>query len=144
MPAPRTHNQPQSSKKRRIIGIATIIIVVVAVLFGGYACPFEFVTGIPCPGCGMTRAFLALLRGDFALSWTMHPMLIPALAVMIYLIVVRVRTGKLDWSKNWVYWPVIVACVAMLIVWVLRLTLGWQNGPMQYDEANLLKFLFRF
>jgi hypothetical protein len=27
-------------------------------------CPFRFLTGIPCPGCGMTRSFLAIARGD--------------------------------------------------------------------------------
>lgn len=28
-------------------------------------CPFRCLTGIPCPGCGMTRSFLALARGDW-------------------------------------------------------------------------------
>jgi len=29
-------------------------------------CPFRFLTGIPCPGCGMTRSFLAIARGDLS------------------------------------------------------------------------------
>jgi len=27
-------------------------------------CPFEALTGIPCPGCGMTRAILSLTAGN--------------------------------------------------------------------------------
>jgi hypothetical protein len=30
------------------------------------ACPFHAFTGLPCPGCGTTRAVLALARGDVA------------------------------------------------------------------------------
>ncbi len=35
------------------------------------ACPFHALTGMPCPGCGATRAALALARGDVAgaLAW---------------------------------------------------------------------------
>jgi hypothetical protein len=28
-------------------------------------CPFHAMTGLNCPGCGMTRGFNALFRGDF-------------------------------------------------------------------------------
>jgi hypothetical protein len=33
---------------------------------GFVLCPFRAVTGLPCPGCGMTRAFCAIGHGDFA------------------------------------------------------------------------------
>ena len=36
-------------------------------------CPFLKVTGLPCPGCGMTRSCLALLRGDLAETWRLNP-----------------------------------------------------------------------
>jgi len=37
--------------------------------------------GVPCPGCGFTRALLALARGDLAASLTLHPLALPALAL---------------------------------------------------------------
>lgn len=36
-------------------------------------CPFLKVTGLPCPGCGMTRSCLALLRGNWADVWRLNP-----------------------------------------------------------------------
>jgi hypothetical protein len=35
-------------------------------------CPFFKLTGIPCPGCGLTRACLLLLRGDVQASIKFH------------------------------------------------------------------------
>jgi len=46
--------------------IPTLIVGVagVAVLTGSWLCPIHAVTGLYCPGCGMTRAILAVLRLD--------------------------------------------------------------------------------
>jgi hypothetical protein len=46
----------------------------------GWPCMFHEVTGIPCPGCGMTRAVLCLLRGELAEALRLHAMVIPAAA----------------------------------------------------------------
>jgi len=37
-------------------------------------CPLYRVTGIPCPGCGMTRAWVLAARLDFATAFALHPM----------------------------------------------------------------------
>jgi hypothetical protein len=52
---------------------------------------------LPCPGCGMTRATLALLRGDFARAFSIHP-LAPAIApfamgLLVVQAIAYVRTG---------------------------------------------------
>ena len=36
-------------------------------------CPLLKVTGLPCPGCGMTRSCLAMLRGNWADVWRLNP-----------------------------------------------------------------------
>jgi len=49
-------------------------------LYGIDVCAFHHLTGIPCPGCGMTRAFTALSHGHFAQAWALHPFVFPIYA----------------------------------------------------------------
>ena len=48
-------------------------------------CPFKALTGLPCPGCGMTRAFLHLIEGDVAGAFHFHPLfwLVPLLFIVV-------------------------------------------------------------
>ena len=36
-------------------------------------CPLLKVTGLPCPGCGMSRSCLALVHGQWAEVWRLNP-----------------------------------------------------------------------
>jgi hypothetical protein len=38
------------------------------------ACPLKSLTGVPCPGCGTTRAALALAHFDFAAAFAVSPL----------------------------------------------------------------------
>ncbi len=40
----------------------------------GFPCVFRATTGIPCPGCGMSRSLEALLQGNPGLSFRYHPL----------------------------------------------------------------------
>ncbi len=46
-------------------------------------CAFHAATGLPCPGCGLTRAFCALSRGQFLDAWTLHPFAFPLYAATL-------------------------------------------------------------
>ena len=43
-------------------------------------CQFHALTGLNCPGCGMTRAFYALLHGNFSTAMRDNALLVLALA----------------------------------------------------------------
>ena len=51
----------------------------------GISCVFQHFLGIPCPGCGMTRAFLCLTRLDFAGAWRYNPLIFAMPYVFCYL-----------------------------------------------------------
>lgn len=74
------------NKIRHNYGKILLFAVIVAFYFT-YGCPIRFFTGVACPGCGMSRALLALLKFDFSLAFEMHPLvfLLPV-AVIIYFI----------------------------------------------------------
>ena len=49
----------------------------------GIPCIFYKLTSFPCPTCYMTRALLALLRGDTALYFDYNAMALPVASVFI-------------------------------------------------------------
>ena len=51
------------------------------------SCFYKSVFGVECPGCGMQRALIALLRGEFAESIKLYPALIPTMFMLFFLVV---------------------------------------------------------
>ncbi|WP_084163697.1 DUF2752 domain-containing protein [Olivibacter sitiensis] len=47
-------------------------------------CPFKYFTGHDCPGCGLQRSLLFLLKGDLANSFRLYPATIPLLLLAIF------------------------------------------------------------
>lgn len=42
-------------------------------------CPYKALTGFDCPGCGMQRSFIELLKGNFLNSLYLYPGLLPTM-----------------------------------------------------------------
>ena len=63
-----------------------------------WSCPFLDLFGIPCPGCGLSRAITALVRGDWQTSFTFHlfaPFFLLALTLMAW------ATFSPDAQRQW-------------------------------------------
>ena len=43
-------------------------------VLGLFACPLRAATGVPCPGCGATHAFVLLAHGDLAAAFFASPL----------------------------------------------------------------------
>ena len=67
---------------RHLIIFGIITAYALAMCYSGIGCPFKFLTHYPCPACGMTRAFIALIKFDFETSFHYHPMLLPMLIIL--------------------------------------------------------------
>lgn len=61
-------------------------------------CPFKYLTGIDCPGCGFQRSVIALIRGDLYKSLALYPATIPLILLSAYLVIDKFF--KLDNSKS--------------------------------------------
>lgn len=83
-----------------------------------YQCPFYTLSGIPCAGCGMTRAFFALIRLDFASAFYWHPGVFPLAGCAGYAVVCCVL-GRFDLAKSHRLWGGMG--IVMLFIWFLRL-----------------------
>lgn len=77
-------------------------------------CPFKFATGISCPGCGMTRAFLAIAEADFISAFHHNPFSIPFF-ILTVLSALNVRISFPEKTKAYFY---TASLIIVLLWWV--------------------------
>ncbi|MBE6913072.1 MAG: DUF2752 domain-containing protein [Ruminococcaceae bacterium] len=90
-------NRPNSGKsdlRETMLLIAGIAIYCSCVYFFKWSCPVYYVTGISCPGCGMTRALFALLRLDLSTALYYHPLIFFCIVVLPVLLVVHIKRKR--------------------------------------------------
>jgi hypothetical protein len=92
-------------------------------------CPVRRVLGVPCPGCGLTRAALAALHLDFASACGYHPLVLPLIALAIGMTALAFSAREEAWRRG-VTLVVGGASVALVGVWALRF-LGFFGGPVR-------------
>ena len=94
--------------KRRLLRVVTLVLALIGggLLYAwvcsrfhvGIGCPFYQATGLQCPGCGVSRMCLCLLRLDLPGAWRANPAVLCCLPGLGYLggaVAVRyVRTGS--------------------------------------------------
>jgi hypothetical protein len=101
-------------------------------------CPMASVLGLPCPGCGLTRATFALVRGDLRealhlhpLVWLISPIFGWAVASAAYGFIrgPRANTTLKPWlDSRWVTALALGVLALTLGVWAARFG-GYFGGP---------------
>ncbi len=94
-------------------------------------CTFHRLTGLNCPGCGMTRALYALLHGDLSTAWRDNALLVLGLAFFglrgLWFARERVRGRTGQWLPGRWLWPLLLVA---LVFGVLRnLPAFWFLSP---------------
>ena len=92
-------------------------------------CPSKLFYGLPCPGCGTTRATLLLLHGNPLAALRLNPNCLLAAAFLLFyplllLLSLLRRWHYLPWlleegkrrMKNWIFW-VLFALIEGSIWW---------------------------
>jgi hypothetical protein len=93
-------------------------------------CWFRLATGLPCAGCGMTRAVVLALHGEPRAAWQAHPFALPLLGLAGLQLILRAAslagwTGpRLKWADVAFVGALTIFLVAMLGRWALRLARG--------------------
>ncbi len=99
-------------------------------------CPFRTLTGLPCPGCGLTRAFVCLSHGRLTESLHWHP--VGWLVYGVFLLLWG-RSG-LTWRRGRPVLPMTprvaqrlsaAGAVLLLVVGLVRIGLIWANPSLR-------------
>ena len=115
----RVHRGAAELIRRALSCIGVLFVAWLVLYLLDIGCVFRLMTGIPCPGCGMTRAWLAALRLDFAAAIAYHP-LFWAVPIAFVLAFVREETTSVK-VKRGIDIVIAVLCVLVICVWIVRL-----------------------
>ncbi|MCR4843026.1 MAG: DUF2752 domain-containing protein [Eubacterium sp.] len=124
--------------KEFAVPVAIIAALYAFFWFVGIGCPIKYVTGVSCLGCGMTRAWLAVLRLDFSAAFYYHPLfwLVP---IGVVWFVYRRRIPKKVYNAG-----VFTFCALFVIVYVVRLFHSDGQVVSIHLEENIYSKIFRF
>lgn len=111
------------------IKILLLICIIYYTITWFTGCPIRYFTGISCPGCGMTRAWIAVLHHDFAQAFACHPLFFTAPIIVLGFIFE-------DWIDFKKYrWAVLLLGAAYLITYVVRM-IWFQNEIMVWNPQS--------
>lgn len=108
----------KSGLKALIVLAAAAALAYLSAALVGWGCPVQHFTGVPCPGCGLSRAFAALLRLDFAAALRFHPMVFVLPPVVLYVIFGKKPLLGTKTRERVLLWSVLALWAA---VWLARL-----------------------
>lgn len=118
-----------------LAGIAGLQLALVAFGVPGWPCPLLSGLGIPCPGCGLSRAVIELLRGDWRGAMELHafsPVVLVAIVMILgtSLLPERRRLPLIAWIERAERRTglAVLLLVGLLLYWAFR----WASAPEAY------------
>ena len=131
-------------RKHAALWIGPGVFFLLAWWFTGTGCVFHATIGLPCPGCGLTRALLAALRGDLAGAWQMHPLFWLAPLILISVVVLYlVAPAHLSTPGMNRFW--LLLALLFLVVFLVRMLLYFpEREPLVWNDKALLPRIWSF
>jgi len=97
-------------------------------------CLFHAVTGLQCPGCGITRAFCAISHGQFAHAWGLNPFAYPFYALAVVALVFPPIFWRVP--EKWAIASLLVLAAALIVFGVFRVVAGFGLGKANRAGAH--------
>lgn len=132
----RTHVLKSAGHRMLRVGLYGAVLFLAGLVYGAVVratgvavpCMFYLITGLKCPGCGVTRMCVALLQLDFWTAFLSHPMLLLQLPFLLIILVRNTLTyiRKGVWCLKPAENLTIYLCIGLLVIFtVLRNVWAW-------------------
>lgn len=82
-------------------------------------CSYKKYLGVECPGCGMQRAFVEMLKGNFYESIVLYPALPTTLFLLLFLVLHLIF--KFKYGANILKYTFILNAVIMVLNYIYKL-----------------------
>lgn len=124
-------------RKFGAVGGLMLLYMAVVSLFFGTCCPIRIFTGLPCPGCGITRAAVLLVTGRWQQAWQMNPVIFAIALAALYFAANRYLLGRKAKEMKWV---VAAIAVLLLAVYIVRMNACFPGKePYNYQKGSILE-----
>lgn len=118
--------------KQIILSIIALIIALGIMQYIGITCPIKYVTGISCAGCGMTRAWIALLHLNVKTAYRYHPLFfMPPVVLILYLF-------RDKFNKKLYYILIGIVIALFIIVYICRMFNPADNIVVFEPQNNII------
>ena len=105
-----------------LLTIGILYFVFISLTDMGIPCVFRLVTGLQCPGCGISRMLASLIRLDFAAAFRYNPVILLTSPILLFAFIRSdidyIRTGKSYIERYRFLW--IAELVILLAFGVIR------------------------
>lgn len=120
-----------------ITSVAVVVVLYVILESFGVTCPIKYITGISCAGCGMSRAWIALLHFNIHDAFMYHPLFfLPPVVVIVMLLKSKINIK--------IYKIIIFTIIIMFaIVYICRLIWSGDDVVVFEPENNILFRIIR-
>ena len=105
-----------SNLKDKLITCIIFSVIIAAYILFKVPCLFLYLFDVHCPGCGMTRAFINVLRLDFYNAFYMHPMIFAMPLVLVYYFA-DWRLFKQKWLNDGI---LAIILIGFLVNWIVK------------------------
>lgn len=124
------------------LGIAVLLAVLILTV---WHCPVRLLFGVPCPGCGVTRAVLSVLRLDLPGAFAYNPAFPLIILLFLHGIHREVLVRKAGKRWNVKIEAAVVTVFVVIIIGIYLFRLIRQDSPVMEicPENGLITRLFR-
>ena len=115
-----------------ITSVTAVVVLYVILESFGVTCPIKYITGISCAGCGMSRAWIALLHFNIHEAFMYHPLFfLPPVVVIVMLLKSKIN---IKFYKIFMF----TMAGAFVIVYLYRMFIG--DGNVVVEPQNNIVF----
>lgn len=111
-----------SPRKEINIGLMIGMLYAVFIKITGISIPclFYTITGLKCPGCGITTFCMNVLQGDFHAAISANPSLVIVLPLLGVVLISVYARNSWDIKKKWVLWCLYISLVLLISFGLIR------------------------
>lgn len=133
-----------SIKNKNIKSYLSFILLFLAIvlfmeLFFGNSCILKVIIGMPCPSCGMTRAWLSLLlKRNLRMAFYFHPLFFTVPIICILIFIEQFLNKKMN---KYIYLCILILYIAVYIYRMYKMFPG--VSPMDFNKNSIFMRIIR-